>query len=103
MKKVKLDFEKLKKDLETMDTKTRSTSHKFAIRCEYDKDEHFYLLRKNKGQIELKIKCHIPVKSVETFKCDMGHWHEVERKETWIWNYVTLSKDEVEQLREWLL
>jgi hypothetical protein len=97
-----VNFELLKKESKGQSTKIRQTRIKFCVRAEYDQEESFEFWKKNNGKVELKIKCHIPVKSVTYKRCDLGHDHEVERNETWIWNYVTLDKKEVEQLVEFL-
>lgn len=94
-----MDFKQLKKDLDQ--SKVRTTSHKCSIKGDYDREEHLKITRRRSG-IQIKWSCHVPIKSYEIEKCDMGHKHYVEKDTTWIWNYAELSMSDVQKLKEFL-
>lgn len=98
-----MDFEFLKKEVKQMNCKVRTSSHKASIRGDYDKEEHLSFTRKKHGKVEVKWMMRVPIKSNERMKCDLGHFHDIEQDQHWVWNYCTLSADDVEKLREFFV
>lgn len=97
-----MNIERLKHDVKTDNSKIRTTMQKLSIRGDYDfeYDERISFTKKSNGKVYVKWSAHVPVKSVETEKCSLGHFHEVEKTEHWIWNYCELTKQDVEKMLE---
>lgn len=61
------------------------------------------LTKKQSGALEIKWRGHLQLSSEETEQCSMGHEHAVVKDTTWVYDYVTLQKEEVELLKEFLV
>jgi hypothetical protein len=99
-----MDIDKLKVDIKTDNSKIRTTMKKLSIRGDFEfrYEKKISFIKKTNGKVYVKWAAHVPVKSVERVKCDLGHFHEVEKTEHWVWNYCELSKQDVEKMLEFL-
>lgn len=97
-----MNLKQLKKDMEDQKETVRTGVVKASIRGAYDGKNSLEFWKKKNGRIEIKWRSLVPIKSTEYVKCELGHKHEVENEETWIWDYAELTRDDVEKLIEFL-
>ena len=96
-----MNIKKLKQEMQ-MTSKIRVGRIKASIRGDFTGDNNLEFWKKRNGSIEIKWKSRIAVKSVERKKCDLGHFHDVAKEETWIWDYAVLTEQEVGEIRDFL-
>lgn len=85
-------------------TLLRFTSTTVKLKGEYlDGREEIVIRRAKFGQFKVKWMGRIPIPSKDTQRCDLGHRHIIDKDETWVWNYATLSASDAKALAEFLL
>lgn len=83
----------------------RFTKTKCLVAGEYHRKnsrENLEFKRDRYGAIKVSWSGHIPIKTMERERCDLGHSHSVEKFEYFVWDYVTLSKAEIKELISFL-
>lgn len=100
-----MNLDILKKEVSLGSSRIRRSSHKASIRGDFNYHEekgNIEIFKKRGGKIQIKWSGNVGVKSTREVKCDMGHFHQVEETEHWVWNYCDLNKTDIEKLIEFL-
>lgn len=97
------NFKQLKREIETGDSRIRSTRTKCAIMGAHANGvgEKIEIVKKRYG-VKISWRGHIPVQTTDSQRCDLDHFHPVVRQEAFVWNYCELTLADVERLREFL-